>query len=91
MYIFRVEVRSHPRLSLCSCTRPLVPAYTSLPILRVLSRVNLGAYRWGCGARNSLAALEQRSLKLYWRRTAMSRKKYQPNLSLALLCVVGHV
>ena len=37
-------VRWHLPLSPCSCVRPLVQAYTSLPILRLLPRVNLGAY-----------------------------------------------
>ena len=41
------------------------------------------------GARNTQAALEQRS-KQYWRRTAMSRERSRPNLYLALLCVNGH-
>ena len=52
-----------------SCTRPLVDAYKSLPILR-LSRINsnLGAYRRGFVlwyARNTHAAIEQKSKPYY--------------------------
>ena len=45
----------------------------------------------GCGAHNTLAELAQRSSKPHWRRTAVSRKRPQPKLSLALLDVVDHV
>lgn len=46
-----------PPSVISSSTRLLAQACTSLPILRVPSRVNFGAGRWGRGARNAHAAM----------------------------------